>query len=336
MCATMIRAMAALILLASCSDDFDADPPDADASSVTGPDVNICEAREGTSRAIQDCVDALASGPVGGTVLLTAQTYLLESTVHVRYAHTTIRGLSSGTLLQDATQGGGALFHWHDVAGGGMRDMYIYSSQQGTTAIRVDDVEMFDITNVTLRLDVGTGLHLHGRDSITVRDVSSFADKPLTIGPYAGYFDHVNFHNFYAIEYGLDDPIVYIHPQTGIQGLTFTGFQAWVGGSHGLHWGERPDDFGRSSSIRIENMHREQSAGTGQSIYINKRAHNHVDHVTCVNCWFAYESDGVYMRGVKVPSVTHSTYDGAPGREFIDVGGSPYVVANVVNERGSK
>lgn len=305
-------------------------------------DTQSCTPQTLDSAGIQNCVDAVAGGPVSGVVELPAGLYYLTDTIVITDPYTIIRGRGRGATLITMMVADKAVFEFDSgVQAGGneLTGVYIYTFLQNNVGVYAHDQTEFLLRDVRIAMfgPGSVGLDLRTRDSVSVDNVTVFADRPVELGGAGNVavFDHTNFNNCYFVELGLDSPIVWINPDTVVQDLTFTGYQAWVGGTYGLHWGPASAQRGKSNRIHIQNMRREQAAAGGASIYIERSAYDHLDHFICAACNFAYESDGLSLSGVYYPTVTSSTYDGAPGKKFATLGQDAifYQQQNVVVER---
>jgi hypothetical protein len=315
---------------------------DGGAPSVDIADTNHCVPATFDSAGIQDCVDAVAVGSVSGVVELPAGKYWLNETIFIRRDFTAIRGAGiAATILTKMTAGPMFSFeHQTDgMSGCSLRDVYLYSHLDGVTAVYAHDQTEFVLRDVRVLLqgEDTTGLDLRTRDTVSVDTVTVHADRPVTLGKPGRVvqFDHTNFHNTSLVERGLDDAVVFIDPETAVQELTFDGYQAWVGGVYGLYWGPEAEDLaGKSSSISIKNLRREQASSEGHSIYIERSAYDHLDRFSCENCTFARESHGVFLLRVLYPAITMSTFDGAPGKNFLaaDLETELYTRQNLVVE----
>lgn len=85
------------------------------------------------------------------------------------------------------------------------------------------------------------GVNICGRELAGLSNLKIRADRPIVVspipaphGPYNSGFDHYNFHNCYLSANGGD--IVTIEDGAKVTSLSFTGYQAWVLGRHGLYW----------------------------------------------------------------------------------------------------
>lgn len=305
-------------------------------------DIQSCTPSTLDSAGIQACVDAVAGGPVSGVVDLPAGLYYLTDTITISDPYTVIRGKGRGATLLTMMVADKAMFEFDSgVQAGGneLTGVYLYAFLQNNVGVYAHDQTEFLLRDVRIALfgPGSVGLDLRTRDSVSVDTVTVFADRPVELGGVGNVevFDHANFHNCYFVELGQDSPIVWINPDVVVQDLTFDGYQAWVGGSYGLHWGPATAQRGKSNRIHIQNMRREQASSTGASVYIERSAYDHLDHFICNACGFAYESDGIVLTGVSYPTVTSSTYDGAPGKHFATLSQDSifYQQQNVVVER---
>lgn len=122
------------------------------------------------------------------------------------------------------------------------------------------------------------GVRIDGREIGVMCNWYVSADKPLVIGPIPAPhsasgigIDHHNFHNMYLIANGLvsaDFSPITIETGVLLTQVSFTGFQAWIGGKHGLQWIDTTSTA-VSNGLTIDNHRCEQTSNAaGYLVYI--------------------------------------------------------------------
>jgi hypothetical protein len=193
-----------------------------------------------------------------------------------------------------------------------VRDLTFYSTDTTytKTSIKLVDVSQCLVENVQTIFPhwFGAGstfLHILGRDTSAVRGLNVFADKPIRVSPIPAPhvasgigIDHFHFSDCYLGNTTSSNPIITFDDGVIITSVTFDGYQAWVGGSHGFYW-DSPTASGSSLNLSINNVRWEQPFSGGYIAYLNP-ASGIVD-VSFNNC---YSSDGgiaakgYYLRNV--------------------------------------
>lgn len=192
-----------------------------------------------------------------------------------------------------------------------IRDLAFYSTDTTytKTAIKLVDVTQTTIENVQSIFPhwYGNGsvfLHILGRDSTKINKLNCFADKPILISPIPAPhipdgigIDHFHFSDIYLGNTVSANPLITIEDGVFVSDVTFDGYQAWVGGSHGLYWSDTTTSI-ISHSLTIDNVRWEQpSALGGWTVYISRTgAANALQSLNIKNMYCAPECNGVYMR----------------------------------------
>lgn len=138
------------------------------------------------------------------------------------------------------------------------------------------------------------GLLSQGRDACSFRDFNIAADYPIVIeqNPTATRTivedaDHFNFHNMYLQPYGSKsansgNPSIYFKDGVNISNMSWTGYQAYVGGSHGVYWYDTTSSVS-SYAICFENARIEQTVDSNSWMFF-------ISHNTTIN--------GLRFRGI--------------------------------------
>lgn len=261
--------------------------------------------------AIQAAINSVAAN--GGQVYFPAGTYKITSTITISTNGVHLIGDGqNATLINFIPTATDICFLWDKgstvIYQGSIKQMTFFSSN--TTFIKFA-IQLVDVSGFVVR-DVGTQfphwsdasggsvfLVIAGRDQIWVQDVYAFADRPLVINkipaphtPSGIGCDQTNFHNMYLGAMSAN-PIVEIGDNCPISQVSFTGTQAWIGGTYGLYWNDTTS-VGISQGLVISNVRLEQgSDATKQAFYIS---HNvGVQNFTVYN-GYCGDRSGFYLR----------------------------------------
>ena len=187
-----------------------------------------------------------------------------------------------------------------------IRDLTFYSTDTTytKTAIKLVNVSQCLVENIHTIFPhwFGNGsifLHILGRDSTAIRGLNVFADKPIKASPIpaphvaAGIgIDHFHFSDCYLGNTTSANPLITFDDGVIISNVTFDGYQAWVGGSHGFYW-NAPTPTQSSLNLSFNNVRWEQPNSGGYVAYVAPV--NSIVGVSFTNC---YSSDaGVGAKG---------------------------------------
>lgn len=160
---------------------------------------------------------------------------------------------------------------------GSLRNFAIYTANTTTTkvGIALQSVGTYVIDNVLISGSgfgnwtgggASTCLKINGRDTTNISNITLVGDKPIVIGPDPNEpsisIDHFNFHNVYLLG-GTTAPLITILTGVVLTQVSFTGFQAWVGGGPGLQWIDTTSTL-VSNGLVIHNPRFEQTADAAQ------------------------------------------------------------------------
>jgi Pectate lyase superfamily protein len=277
-------------------------------------DVRAGTAAVDVTAAIQAAINAFSSGYVD--IHFPQGIYLVTSTITV--AKDNVRLLGQGAIIKFAPTAAGAAIVF-DKGSAVMSNVAIKGFRFRSadtiyvkTAINMVDCSAYEVEDITVETSwTGTpapciGIQINGRELGWYRNLRLFTDRPLVIGPIpsphtAGGIDHHNFHNVYFI--GLSaHPLIEILDNTPLTQVSFTGTQAWVGGTYGLYWADT-SLASASSDLVLQGIRMEQTTdGTKYSVYIS---HNHeLQGLKIIGGQFG-DRQGFYLR--KVSNVVFDT-----------------------------
>jgi hypothetical protein len=191
-------------------------------------------------------------------------------------------------------------------------------------------VERVDVWGPTfgsnhMRGSDSVGFHIKGREQLSVRSCRVYAAVPIYLDKnpsnVGGSYDtdSFNFHNIMLASNAtaggdlstLVHALILIANTVRVSPLSFTGYQAWVAGLHGLYW-DNPGGTAASAQIYIENMLSEQgvNSGAGWSVYINGGPSEGLGlgQLTMVNCQPETSRNGVKLARVGHLSIIGGRY----------------------------
>jgi hypothetical protein len=181
-----------------------------------------------------------------------------------------------------------------------VRDLTFYSTDTTytKTAIKLVDVSSCLVENVQTVFphwfgNGSTFLHILGRDTTAIRGINVFSDKPIRVSPIplphvaAGIgIDHFHFSDCYLGNTTSANPIITFDDAVIITNVTFDGYQAWVGGSHGFYWNS-PTATQASLNLSFNNVRWEQAISGGYVAYVSSTSG--LSTLNFTNC---YSGDG--------------------------------------------
>ena len=206
-----------------------------------------------------------------------------------------------------------------------IRDLTIYSTDTTytKTAIKMVNVSQCVVENVQTIFPHWFGggsifLHILGRDSTGVRGLNVFADRPIRVSPIPAPhvaanigIDHFHFSDCYLGNTTSSNPLITFDDGLFLSNVTFDGYQAWVGGSHGLYW-DAPAAVGVASlNLSLNNVRWEQQLSGGYLAYIAPQPG--IDDVSFTNCYSssnAVSAKGYYLRNVSQFALRSVFYTG--------------------------
>lgn len=300
------------------------------------PDARVAGAAVGgtdNSRSFQAAVDALPAS--GGELVVPAGRFKLSTTLRIGTKRIHIRGAGKeATQILFAPSGPATAIEFGDYSGiayfQGLHDLTVTSpdTAQRKILVHLKDCSGFSMTGVNLigSVDNGhanylfggsggsIGLQTNGRDSSQFVDLLISAQRPIVIGPNPNHSisaDHFNFDNCYLLgslgtgAHATDYPLITIEdsPRSGtfphytaVSNLSFTGYQAWVGGGHALQWIDTTSE-GISNNVLIENVRHEQSHNVAKAVLYIARSNANLHGLTIRN-FSGGSNDGVAVPGL--------------------------------------
>lgn len=272
------------------------------------------------SPAIQAAIDSAAPG-VGLTIDFGMHTYLLRDPIIISKPYIWLRGQGYASVLQYAPSANNtAMITWHDPSVttglyfGKMTDFLVVSGDfvNVKTAINLIDIGDMEVSGIYIALWTDAtfnsiGLQTNGRQTSSFHDLRIFADRPIFLDKNPNQLlsaDHFHFWNLYVIPAAIR-PCIEIG-NILVSNSTFDGFQAWVGGKHGLYY-NAPTPGGGAFGVSFYNVRVEEGAdATGYSFYVN--APQGVASLLFKNCRADVNRLGLFARGATTLSVEQMNY----------------------------
>jgi hypothetical protein len=231
-------------------------------------------------------------------------TYKITSTVTILYDRVMLYGDGSASKILFVPTTNAVCFLFDKGSTSSVQntvcDLTFYSTDTTytKTAIKLVDVSQCLVQNIHTIFPhwFGSGstfLHILGRDSTAIRGLNVFADKPIRVSPIpaphvaAGIgIDHFHFSDCYLGNTTSANPLITFDDAVIITNVTFDGYQAWVGGSHGFYWNS-PTATQASLNLSINNVRWEQAISGGYLAYVS--ATSGLAALSFTNC---YSGDG--------------------------------------------
>jgi hypothetical protein len=292
----------------------------------------------GTADDTAKIVAAIAALPAqGGTVYLPTGTYKTTSTITISNHRVHLRGdgnwatrilfaptanstcLQIGSLSQVTYQGSvvGITF-WSD------------DSTFTKTAIDFLDASTYLLDDIVIGGSIpfgsssfwsggsnnSIGLKVRGREAGRISRVYIYADRPIVIGgnPSSSIdIDHFYFENCNLVAHV--NPVVEIETGVNLTQVTFSGYQAWVIGTHGLYWLDTTSSQ-TSNGLSLNNVRFEN--GSDVNAYAVRIEHNtNLQNLSLTNCFGDPLRKGIYLR--KVVDVDIESYYHPAANEALNV-----------------
>lgn len=290
-----------------------------------------------STAAIQAAIDSFASGR--GTVWFPIGTFKVTSTITVAQDRIYLVGAGSwatqllfvptanGTCLK-LSKGASVLFQGSVVG----ISFYSNDSTYTKTALEVVDTSGYNIEDIVIGGSIvsggsqfwsggagSRGLWVKGREACALNRLYIYADKPIEISPNPNNsisIDHFYFQNLYLAANNF--PCVTINDGVNLTSVTFSGYQIWAVGTHGLYWLDATS-VGVSQNLKLENVRSEQ--GTSSSSYTVYISHNtNLQSLKIENCQFDTARNGIFLRKVERASI-YNLIDGStsPSHTILNV-----------------
>ncbi|MES2176523.1 MAG: glycosyl hydrolase family 28-related protein [Gemmatimonadota bacterium] len=209
-------------------------------------------------------------------------------------------------------------------------------------AIRATDTSVLTVDTLSVREWKGGGtaapsiaLQMRGRDLLTVRRVSLFADRPISIedNPRNSIdLDQTHFQDLYLGVHGVGESAIVIAPGINLTNVVMDGTNSIVTALHGIYWNSRRGTES-SLSIRFSNIRCEQGQSKeGYAVYI---AHD-VQSVLLENIAADPIAQGFLLHGVRCATLINCFYPGAGvGLDLDNAANHDVALINCFFQRGS-
>jgi hypothetical protein len=269
-----------------------------------------------------------------GSVYIPDGTYLVTSTILIDQSRVHIYGAGVGATHIDfePTANDTCFLFENDNDGvlyqGSFRHISFFSND---TTYTKTVLEVIDCSGYILE-DLGTiyphmygagstFAHFKGRELCACSEWYAFADRPIVIDnipaphPAANIgCDHHNFHNMY-LGCGAASGYHVVEVLDGVllTSLSFTGYQAWIGGEHGFYWNDTTSTA-VSSDITFNNVRFEQ--GVDATKYLYYISHNHEVQNVSITGGRGGDRAGIYLRTVSNFKVADFYYTSATLEAF--------------------
>jgi len=302
------------------------------------------------SAIIQQMINTVSAAPNGGTIVLPSGIIKMTSGVTIspgsKRVHIRGQGVHATKILFDPTVNAVA-FTFKQLTPSvilyqcSLSDMGFDSSAVTAvhkTAVQIENASGFRIANVAVINFNSTdgasiGLRTRGREQNVFNAINCSADIPLLIDTNADPSmanhiedaDHFHFSDMVLMPSGTNS-CVKIADGVALSNVIFDGYQAWVGGGHGLYWNSTASTVS-SFNLCIRNLRREQgTAGAYYGIYINATS-GYLTNLQLDNCIFSSTgANGIYLRGVLYSTFVNVT---ALSGVALDMDGSAYLDQSV-------
>jgi hypothetical protein len=250
-----------------------------------------------------------------GKYLLTNGLQIVDDRVHIRgaglYVSTIVFRPSTAAVLFDFGKNDGVLYQCSlaDVS-------LVGEGSAQKIAIRATDTSVLTVENISTRLWAGGGpstpsiaLQLRGRELCTVRRVSLFADRPISIEDNPRHtidLDHAHFQDLYLGVLRTGESSVVIAGSANLTNVVFDGTNAFVNGRHGILW---EGDVGGAASLnlRLSNIRCEQAnASGGYAVLVS----HYVQNLLIENVHADVRANGFLLHGVRYATLLNCLYPG--------------------------
>ncbi|HEV8693281.1 MAG TPA: glycoside hydrolase family 55 protein [Lysobacter sp.] len=275
--------------------------------------------------AIQAAINSFSGGR--GVVFFPPGTYRVTNTIKVAKNRVHLVGAGSwATQILFAPTAHGSCFVFSAgpsvLFQGSVRSLGIYSndSVHRKTAIEIIDTSGYLLDDIVIggSVTVGRshfwsgegsiGIRLRGREAGSMSRLYVYADRPVLISHNPNNsisLDHFHFSDTYLGASGY--PCVEVEAGSNLTQITFDGYNAWVGGTHGFYWNDTTSTQS-SNGLHLQNVRFEQ--GTNRAAYCVFVSHNYrLQNVTFERCYGGTERNGYYLRkcdNVEFASVQHA------------------------------
>jgi len=272
-----------------------------------------------------DTVAIQAAIDVGGTVYIPTGTYKVVSTLNISTDRLHLVGDGLGATLIDfeptsnssclkVENGANVIYQ------GSIKDIGFFSNDTTytKTCIELIDHSGYIVENCGTQFPhvKGNGsifLHVKGREFGNIRNIYARADRPILCDPIpaphtaAGIgLDHHNFHNIYVTAGNY--PCVEFGNGLLMTQCSFTGAQAWVGGTHGFYWKDT-SSASVSNGLIFDSVRFEQ--GVASTHWLFNIQHNTSLNNLVVRGGQGGDRNGLYLRNCQNVTLDNFTYTSA-------------------------
>lgn len=271
--------------------------------------------------AIQAAINSVSVG-TGVRVEFGAHIYQIVTPILISKPYVSLNGQGQGTVLQyTPTINGTTMITWHDasvttgVYFGGLTNFQIISGDSAHTKTAINLIDIGDMEIAYLYVPLWTdvtgnsiALKTNGRQTTSFHDLRIFADIPIFLDANPNSHlatDHFHFWNLYLIPNPARSCVTI--GNIWVTNTTFDGFQAWVGGTHGLNYTAPSPGalhaFGLSFyNVRVE----EPTDPAGYNFLVDTPSG--LTGLLLKNCKLDEGRNGVYARGVETLSLEECYY----------------------------
>lgn len=271
--------------------------------------------------AINAAINSVSVGS-GVRVDFGAHLYNIVTPIVINKDYVWLKGQGLGTVLNySPTLSGTSMITYHNPSVttgcyfGRITDFQIISFDHARvkTAINLIDIGDMEVSGIWFPIwsDVtanSIALHTNGRQTSSFHDLRIFADIPIFLDTNpntALATDHFHFWNLYLIPHPARANVTI--GNIWVTNTTFDGFQAWVGGTHGVTYlAPSPGAlhaFGLSFyNVRVE----EPQDPAGYNFLINTPSG--LTGLVIKNCKMDEGRNGIYARGVETMSLQEVYY----------------------------
>lgn len=210
------------------------------------------------------------------------------------------------------------------------KDIGIFSNDTtySKTAFLLTDISSCVFDNVHTTSPHWTGgasgsivFHIRSRQTSSFRDITAYADRPILISPDPDSsiigIDHFNFHNIYLGNiFASAYPLIEIEDGVILTQVSFTGYQAWVGGAGGFKW-VSTTNAASSFGLTFENVRYENSNDPNNTYFMNINQ-NYSLYNLSIKGGQTGVTKGIFLRNVQYVSIEDFSYTDS-SREALNV-----------------
>jgi hypothetical protein len=295
--------------------------------------------------AIQAAINSFASGQ--GTIYFPKGTYLVTSTITINKDRMNLigEGLWVSNILFNPTSDDICIFIGKGGEGNTDGGVIVECSIKGfrftssdltnkKTALELKDIgecrfEDIAIGSTTQWIGNGSiGVRVRGREATTFTNMIVQTNRPFVFAQNTNFpsicLDHFNFHNIFSACRGHNETVpvynetnFFFEPGTNFSNVSFTGYQAWLRGRHGLYYDNSVTAAaGASYSMNIQNVRWEGEFGdddTGYAFYFSHGSTSFADAILIQNAYIGEIGNGYYFRRCAGVTLQNNIWNRATG-----------------------